>query len=196
MGTASTVVALAPAEQKKADEDRLLTAFVDVCGVPHANIKRHPIVLALKHAGVALFHADFIHVTAADVDLLQHAKSGDLVPLELNFKMILRAFLAFHHHESHKKCGGINILDATAAQFKNFRNSECNPAKEIAPWGLALSKNEGLSNWNKLVKPSARDFKPFCGANDWVDYKDGFMITLEAQNLTHLVNPTHVVVLR
>jgi len=71
-------------------------------------------VLALKYAGITLFHKDFIHMTAANIDLLQYVKSGDLVPLELNFKMILRAFLAFYHHESHKKRGGINILDATA----------------------------------------------------------------------------------
>ena len=129
-----------------------------------------PIALALKHAGITLFHADFIHMTAADVDSLQCLKSGDLVPLELNFRMILRAFLAFHHHESHKKRGGVNILEAAAAQFKHFRNSECDPAKEITPWGLAISKNAGLSNWNKLVKPSARDFKPCREANNWVDY--------------------------
>jgi len=45
-----------------------------------------------------------------------------------------------------------------------------------------------------LVKPSARDFKPFRDANGWVDWKEVFMITLEAQNLTHLVDPTYVVV--
>jgi len=44
-----------------------------------------------------------------------------------------------------------------------------------------------------LVKPSARDFKPYREANGWVDYKEVFMITLEAQNLTHLVDPSYVV---
>jgi len=39
-----------------------------------------------------------------------------------------------------------------------------------------------------MAKPSVRGFKPFCEANNWVDHKDGFMITLEAQNLTHLVD--------
>jgi len=114
--------------------------------------------------------------------------------LELNFKMILRAFLAFCHHQSHKQCGGINILDATVGQFSNFRNSECDPSKDITPWGLAISNNKGLAEWNKLVKPSARDFKPYREANNWVDYKEVFMIALEAQNLTHSVDPLHVVV--
>jgi len=165
-GTESTAVTLAPTKEKKDDKDRLLTALVHVCGVPYARVKSHPIVLALKHAGITLFHADFIHMTAADIDALQHDKSGTLVPLELNFKMILQAFLALYHHESHKKRGGVNILESAARQFKNFRNSECDPTKEIPPWGLAISKNKGLSNWNKFVKQSARDFKPFREANN------------------------------
>jgi len=156
-GTASTVVTLTPAEEKKADNARLLTALISVCGVPYARYKDHPIVLALKHDGISEFHTDFIHMTAADIDALQHDKGGTLVPMELNFKMILRAFLAFYHHQSHKKRGGINILESTPGQFKYFRNSEYDPTKDITPWGLAISNNKGLTDWNKLVKPSARE---------------------------------------
>jgi len=108
--------------------------------------------------------------------------------------MILRAFLTFYHHQSHKKRGGINILESTPGQFKYFRNSEYDPTKDITPWGLAISNNKGLTDWNKLVKPSAQDFKPYREANSWLDYKEVFMITLEAQNLTHLVDPSYVVV--
>jgi len=193
-GTASTAVALSPAEEKKADKARLLTALVNVCGMPHAHCKTHPIARALKRDGIACFDMDFIHMTAADIDGLQHKKGGALVPLELNFKMILRAFIAFYHHMSHKQRGGVDVLDPTlSAQFKTCRNSECGPTKEITPWGLAVSNNKGLSDWNKLVKPSARDFKPFREANGWVDYKDVFVIALEAQNLTHLVDSSYVV---
>jgi len=134
MGMASTVVTMTPAEEKAVDKARLLTALVNVCGVPHAHWKTHPIVLALKRDGISQFNMDFIHMTAADIDGLQHEKGGVLVLLELNFKMILRAFLAFYHHESHKKRGGINVLDTTLpVQFKIFRNSECDPTKEITP---------------------------------------------------------------
>jgi len=193
-GTASAVVAVTPVEEKAADEARLLTALVNVCGVPHAHWKKHPVVLALKRDGISQFNMDFIDMTAADIDGLQHEKGGALVPLELNFKMTLRAFVAFCHHESHKKRGGVDVLDTTLpVQFKIFCNSECDPAEEIAPWGLAVSHNKGLSDWNKLVKPSSQDFKPFREANNWVDCKDVFLITLEAQNLAHLVDPSHVV---
>jgi len=108
-GTAPAVVALTPAEEKAADKARLLTALVIVCGVPHAHWKTHPIALALKRGGIAQFNSDFIDMTASDIDSLQHEKSGDLVPLELNCKMTLRALLAFCHHESHKQRGGVNI---------------------------------------------------------------------------------------
>jgi len=119
MATASTAVTLTPAEEEKADRDRLLTVLVNVWGTPYALVKRHPIALALKHAGIVHFLAAFIHMTTANIDSLQHVKSGVLVPLELNFKMILRALSAFYHHESHKKRGGMNILASTAGQFKN-----------------------------------------------------------------------------
>jgi len=88
---------------------------------------------------------------------------------------------------SHKKRGGINILLSTPQEFKLFRNSEYNPMQEIVRWGLVLSKNEGLSNWNKMVKPSACDFKSFQEANNWVEHKEGFMITMEAQNFSREV---------
>jgi len=153
-GTASTVVTMTPTEEKAADKARLLTALVNVCGVPHAHWKTHPIVLALKRDGISQFNVDFIHMTAANIDGMQCKKRGVLVPLELNFKMMLRAFLAFYHHESHKKRGGVDVLDKTLpVQFKIFRNSEYDPTKEITPWGLAISHNKGLSDWNKLLKP-------------------------------------------
>jgi len=131
-GTASTAATLTPVEEKAADKAHLLTALVNVCGVPHSHWKTHPIVLALKRDGVTQFIMDFIHLTAADIDGLKCEKSGDLVPLELNFKMMLRALLAFYHHKSHKKRGGVNILDsAVLLQFKAFRNSEHDPTKEL-----------------------------------------------------------------
>ena len=97
-GTPTTVGTLTPAEERKINKDHLLTALINVCGVPHAHYKTHPIVVALNRDGVALFHTDFIHMTAANIDGLQCKKSGALVPLELNCKMMLRSFLAFYHH--------------------------------------------------------------------------------------------------
>ena len=67
-GTASTAATMTPAEEKAADKARLLTALVNVCGVPYAHWKTHPIVLALKRDGISQFNMDFIHMTAADID--------------------------------------------------------------------------------------------------------------------------------
>jgi len=42
-------------EEKAADKARLLTALVNVCGVPYAHWKTHPIYLALKRDGITHF---------------------------------------------------------------------------------------------------------------------------------------------
>jgi len=55
------------------------------------------------------------------------------------------------------------------------------------------AKSEGLSNWNKSIKPNARDFKPFREMNLWIEYKESFLVTLEAQNLTHLVEKNPII---
>jgi len=83
MAAAAATSALA--EEKAADKARLL----NVCGVPHAHWKTHPVVLALKRDGITQFNVDFIQMTAAGIDGLKCEKGGDIVPLELNFKMML-----------------------------------------------------------------------------------------------------------
>jgi len=45
-----------------------------------------------------------------------------------------------------------------------------------------------------MVKPGEHNFKSFWEATNWVEHKDGFVVKLEAQNLTHLVNKTHTVI--
>ena len=189
-------VLLLPAAQRKADRARLLTAFVNLLGAPFAAAKRHPAHLALMNDGITRFHDDFVHMTTANVDSPQHRKTpaSPLVPLEMNHKIVLRAPLVFFHHVSHKQCGSVNILKSTAQEFKLFCNTKHNPTQEIFPWGMILSKIEGLSNWNKMLKPSARVFKPFRESNNWVKHKESFLIALEAQNLTHLVDKSHVVI--
>jgi len=151
--SAASTTTLTPAEANKFDRQGLLTVLVSLFGVPQAAPKRHPMYLALKNDGILHFYDDFVHMTAANIDALMYKKVGAPVPLEMNFKMQLRALLAFYRHTSHKNCGSINILKSTAQEFKVFRNSKCNPTQEIVPWGLIVSKNEGLSNWNKTVKP-------------------------------------------
>jgi len=67
----------------------LLTAFVNACGAPLAKVKSYPVCLALNHNGIVHFLGAFIHMTAANIHSLQHVKVRVLVPLEMNFKMIL-----------------------------------------------------------------------------------------------------------
>jgi len=186
---ASAVLTLTSAEGKKIDYELLLTILLKLLEAPHASAKTHPIFLASCSAGIVHFNEDFVHFAAACVDQLHCEKTpGNFVSLELNHKMQLRALFTFFHVDSHKKKVGVNVIRACLLEHKVFCNSHYNPAQEIVPWGLMVSKNKGLVNWNKLVKPNARDFKPFCESDNWVEHKDHFLVTLEAQNLTHLTD--------
>jgi len=73
-GTATTIT-LTPAEENKADKQCLVTILVNLLGMPFASARRHPIYLALKNNGIVHFHDNFIHVTVANIDSLQHRKT-------------------------------------------------------------------------------------------------------------------------
>jgi len=89
--------------------------------VSFATAKRHPMCLALKNDGIAHFYDNFIHMTAANIDALQCRKWGALVPLEMNFKMMLGALLAFFRHMLHKNRGGA-VSMFHSAQSKSPRH--------------------------------------------------------------------------
>mgnify|MGYP000496767891 CR=1 FL=1 len=55
-------------------------------------------------------------------------------------------------------------------------------------------KSSALANWNRAVKPNARDFNTFRDNATWNEIKDNFLSTLKHQNLAHLVDATHVIV--
>jgi len=74
-----------------------------------------------------------------------------------------------------------------------FRTTSYDPAQPIVPWWKMTVKSEGFANWNKSVKPNARDFKPFREMNAWTEHKESFMITSEAQNLAHLVEKNPII---
>ena len=176
------------------DMSRLLTILYRLLEIPRHEVVSHPIYQALRKAALVRWNGDFIHLTADLIDQLVYDDArGIEVKLEMSYKLQLRALLAYYHEVSHKKGGSANISGRTLDDDKEFRNSGYDPTRPIVLWWNVSAKNEGLSNWNKSIKPNARDFKPFRDGTLWVEYKEIFMITLEAQNLTHLVDPKYYV---
>ena len=55
-------------------------------------------------------------------------------------------------------------------------------------------KNEGVVNWSKAMRPSVKDYKVFCESNNRVEHKDAFLVTVDAQNLNHLIDSNHKVI--
>jgi len=92
----SVVLTLTPAEEKKIDRKHLLMALMKLVKALHGSAKTHPVFLALRNAGIDHFNQDFVHLTTACVEQLQHEKTqANLVTLEMNCKIQVWAPLAF-----------------------------------------------------------------------------------------------------
>jgi len=117
----SVVLTLTPAEEKKIDRKHLLMALMKLVKALHGSAKTHPVFLALRNAGIVHFDQDFVHLMAACIEQLQHEKTpANLVTLEMNYKMQVRAPLAFSHVQSHKNGGSIDIIESTLFEHKVF----------------------------------------------------------------------------
>ena len=205
--TMRTVVALPTDAEGIEDLSRLTKAIGKMFQIPRAEVSGHPISLALLKAGFVGFNSDFIFITPEIIDKLvyEHEIRAPVIPpagsgirptlgsyedrdLSMKHKLQLRTLLAYYHYASHAQGGGISITKKSLEDFTLFRATIYDPSKPIVPWTLMTANSEGLANWNKSVKPSAREFKPFRESTNWVDYKESFIVTLESQNLTHLID--------
>ena len=125
---------------------------------------------------------------------------GDRTPryviydLHSRVKLKIRAILAFYHSISKINGGAVNMCLQTQRMFRTFQATIYDPTKPIIPWSSSTSRSEGVNNWNKLVKPSGKDFKPFREALNWYLYKEDFLIALRSMNLSHLVDENFVVI--
>ena len=159
------------------DHNRLCTALVKLLQVDFPSIAGNPMYLALTRAGFEGFNDDFIHMTPESIDKLTYEHevtayvpadavagtpevpaSYEVRDLPMKHKLQLRALLAFYHAASHLNKGGISMETMELDTFKEFRVTTYDPSKPIVPWALMATRSDGLSNWNKSVKPSARDF--------------------------------------
>jgi len=185
-----------PLTEQQLNSLRLLTAVMNKLEISRADVDTHPISLALQKSAILHWNGDFIYLSADAIDKLTYddPSTGAEVNLEMAHKLLLRALLSYYHELSHKKQGGISINAPShvLAEFKAFWATSYDPTQPVVPWWKMTANDEGLANWNKSIKPNARDFKPFREMNLWIEHKESFLIALEAQNLTHLVekNPT------
>ena len=178
--------------ESQLDALRLLTAIMRKLEISGADIDDHPILLTPRKSAILRWNGDFIFLTADAINKLtcDDPGAGVEVNLETAHKSQLWVLLSCWHKLSHKKWGGIatNAPSRTLAKFKAFWATSCDPTQPIVPWRKMTAKSEGPSNWNKSIKPDARDFKLFGEMNSWIECKEtSFLIAPEAQNLAHLV---------
>ena len=180
-----------------ADAQRLDYLVHTFLGVPAATFRQEPIPLALAAAGIITFNGNFVGISATDIDTLTYIPHGTIaghVPLGMVYKRQLKMLLAFLHHKCRIAGRYVNIAIATRLEFNNYRVGTYNPDQDIVPWNAVPPNNttDELSSWNRTVKPSRNDYKPFKDATNWTRYKESVITTLDSHGLTHLIDPVHV----
>jgi len=112
--------------ESQIDTLRLVTALMNKLEISRADIRTHPMSLALQKAAILHWNGDFIYLTADAINKLTHndpSAGGAETNLQMVYELQLRALLSYYHELSHKKGGGISINAParTLIEFKEFR---------------------------------------------------------------------------
>ena len=182
--------------QRQDDEQQLLYAAQQLLQVPTTNYNGHEVARALAYNGITTWN-DFLTLSERNIETLT-VDGTRLLSLIWRRKMII--LLALHHHISRERSGQIAISAVNIDMYNAFRTSTYDPTKPIIPWmiplpsGTTLDANaQELATWKKTVKPSRSDFKTFKEEVYWSRFKQSILVTLDAQGLSHLVDPNHTV---
>ena len=112
-------------------------------------------------------------------------------------KRKLIILLAFYQAACRKTGGCINIGGTRLAQFDSYRTGQYDHTRAITNWNTPTapvpSSNDELTAWMKLVRPASKDYKEFRDEVYWIRNKEKILTTLQAQNLSHLVQEGFVV---
>ena len=186
------------------DEKRLrsvLTIFLDVPNYDthQTEYNAHEIVLALTAQGITHFNRDFLSLSEADIRDLTYIEEGTLTSISLINKRRLTILLAFYHYTCTLAKGQVKLENLPRTEFDKFRTNEYDPNTPIRPWKSVLAKptdssgETELSIWKKSVRPNKTEYKEFRDESLWTRAKEQFNTTLESHNLSHLIDPKHVI---
>ena len=180
----------------KKDTERLKYVCLTFLNVSATNYEDQDVPKALEAAGVEGFNADFIGLSEADILALEVPSTTTSPPKKLQlvkYRKLIQ-ILAYFHDRSRLKDQAIDISTVNITAFNNFAVGLYRPDQPIVPFGVAKTQTDDtdLDNWRKHVKPNGKDFKDFKDEYSWDKAKEQIMITLDAQNLSHLIDPNHV----
>jgi hypothetical protein len=179
------------------DQARLCIALIKFLGLPPIDIRTNPVVLALNRIGVYAFNLHFTTLSKNDFETLVQedpANPGNMIPLQTHTIRLLQVLLAIYHYVSRLQNRSIDILDITENQFDTFRVRHYDHEDPIVPWGnplpaKMLSKEQLLlENWKKNTRPTRSDYKEFKDESFWHKWKEHFLTTVDAHNLTGTID--------
>ena len=85
-------------------------------------------------------------------------------------------------------------MQLTKVMFDTYRTSNYDATEVVKPWSISPpGTNSDLTNWSKNVRPKANDYKEIKDEAYWTHTKEKYAATLEACNLQHLIDDSHIV---
>ena len=203
----STTAVFDPTAASYDDEFALMYAMMELLGITDAEIKAgsHEIQRAFGHNGITKFYEHLLLCSPDDLinlEVPERAADKKLsIPKEpahcislLSGRRIC-ALLAYFHHCCDMEGKLIDVTKLKPQGFKIFQMSLFSPAEPIVPFGKSRLKatNTELALWRKQVKMDPKQYKEFRDKAYWLTYKKHIISTLDAQELSHLIDVTYVV---
>ena len=85
-------------------------------------------------------------------------------------------------------------MQLTKVMFDTYRTSEYDATEPVKPWNISPPvTNSDLTAWSKNIRPQANDYKEFKDEAYWTRTKEKYVANLEACNLQHLIDDSHIV---
>lgn len=116
------------------------------------------------------------------------------LPLPVIARRKVMIAVTFFHQASCVNKGPINIMQLTKVMFDTYRTSDYDATEVVKPWNISPPEtNSDLANWSKNARPQANNYKEFKDEAYWTRTKEKYVANLEACNLQHLIDDSHIV---
>ena len=184
---------------EEADNDLIKFILCEYLNVDRSAVDACDPMLALVAAGVEGFHADFVGLSESDIQSLYVPGTGTAAdkPLPIATRRKLIQVLGFFHDASRSKGKPVQIDKLKKKVFLKYVGSVYDGNKPIRPWGVPVPLKEiaavdqEVLAWQKNIKISASNYKPYKDEKRWVYFRKQFLAQLKADGLQHLINPKH-----
>ncbi len=178
-------------------QQMLRQILVKFLGVDDTNYDQEPIPSSLQWAGVDTWDK-LCELTEEDVQqlmyyghrvVMQPQDRAVEIKLSLYCKRQLLTLLACYHNACRERKARVNFLSLGVASFREYASTRYDPTKKIEPWHTVKKEDQTeLAYWKRGTRASASDFKELRDDRLFFKWKEGFLASLHAGGLQHVID--------